>query len=262
MDFPKSVPNVGLVDGRFVDESNVTGQVGSLITADWGNAMTSEIINVIEAAELVPTEGQNDQLVGAIDKLISKGVGTAATEQTAGIAKIATDADFSAAVADDTKMVTIQKIKAWFFTVVTQATERVSGIARVATQEEVNSGSDDSTIITPRKLRMGVQIIKSGNTGNCAVLLPTWLGSVLIQWGVHIANTADAETTVTFPLAFTVIPSCTTTITHDGPTLSQSGVTTQMRLLTATGFQSRREDIGTVITFSGPTYIRWIAVGY
>ncbi|UXZ97505.1 phage tail protein [Pseudomonas phytophila] len=72
MDFPKSVPNVGLVDGRFVDESNVTGQVGSLITADWGNAMTSEIINVIEAAELVPTEGQNDQLVGAIREVLSR----------------------------------------------------------------------------------------------------------------------------------------------------------------------------------------------
>lgn len=72
MDFPKSVPNVGLVDGRFVDESNITGQVGSLITADWGNAMTSEIINVIEAAELVPTEGQNDQLVVAIREVLSR----------------------------------------------------------------------------------------------------------------------------------------------------------------------------------------------
>lgn len=109
MDFPKSVPNVGLVDGRFVDESNVTGQVGSLITADWGNAMTSEIINVIEAAELVPTEGQNDQLVGAIEKLVMDGLPDIATEEKAGIAKFATQAQVDGGN-DNTSAVTPLKL--------------------------------------------------------------------------------------------------------------------------------------------------------
>lgn len=113
MDFPKSVPNVGLVDGRFVDESNITGQVGSLITADWGNAMTSEIISVIEAAELVPTEGQNDQLVGAIEKLVSEGSPPMATEEVAGIARIATQAQVSAG-ADDASAVTPKKLRMGF----------------------------------------------------------------------------------------------------------------------------------------------------
>ncbi len=109
MDFPKSVPNVGLVDGRFVDESNITGQVGSLITADWGNAMTSEIINVIEAAELVPTEGQNDQLVVAIERLVSEGRPDNASEEKAGIARIATQTQVNAGN-DDTAAVTPLKL--------------------------------------------------------------------------------------------------------------------------------------------------------
>ncbi|PGR44779.1 phage tail protein, partial [Bacillus cereus] len=40
MDYPKSVPSVGLVDGRFVDENPVAGTPGSLIPAVWGNSVT------------------------------------------------------------------------------------------------------------------------------------------------------------------------------------------------------------------------------
>ena len=40
MDFPKSVPNIGLVDGQFVDENVSTGTPGSLIPSAWGNAVT------------------------------------------------------------------------------------------------------------------------------------------------------------------------------------------------------------------------------
>lgn len=33
---PKSVPGVGLVGGKFVDENTATGQQGSLIPSVWG----------------------------------------------------------------------------------------------------------------------------------------------------------------------------------------------------------------------------------
>ncbi len=36
MDYPKRVPSVGLVNGKFVDENPVTGAPGSLIPAQWG----------------------------------------------------------------------------------------------------------------------------------------------------------------------------------------------------------------------------------
>ncbi|WP_425504593.1 hypothetical protein [Pseudomonas folii] len=69
MDFPKSVPNVGLVSGKFVDENTMTGQIGSLIPAAWGNALTEEILNTIIAAGLVPNEATNTQLLAAIRSL-------------------------------------------------------------------------------------------------------------------------------------------------------------------------------------------------
>ena len=72
MDYPKSVPNIGLVNGKFVDENTTSGQVGSLIPAAWGSAITDEVLAVIAAAELEPQEGQNDQLAQAIQKLVSE----------------------------------------------------------------------------------------------------------------------------------------------------------------------------------------------
>ncbi len=66
MDYPASVPGVGLVGGKFVDEDAGTGQVGSLIPAAWGNAVTDEILAVIQAAGLEPEEGDVAQLLAAI----------------------------------------------------------------------------------------------------------------------------------------------------------------------------------------------------
>lgn len=70
MDFPKSVPGVGLVGGQFVDENQTTGQVGSLIPSAWGNAVTQEILNLMAAGGEIPTEGQNDQMAKAVAKMI------------------------------------------------------------------------------------------------------------------------------------------------------------------------------------------------
>ena len=70
MDYPKSVPNVGLVNGKFVDENTTTGQVGSLIPADWGSAVTDELLNVIRAGALEPSETDRNQLLLAIRAII------------------------------------------------------------------------------------------------------------------------------------------------------------------------------------------------
>ncbi|AZE46946.1 Prophage tail fiber protein [Pseudomonas chlororaphis] len=70
MDYPKSVPSVGLVNGWFVDENPLSGTPGSLIPAAWGNGVTQEILNVIKAAGLAPDEAKNDQLALAIAALV------------------------------------------------------------------------------------------------------------------------------------------------------------------------------------------------
>lgn len=71
MDYPKSVPSVGLVNGRFVDENPVAGTPGSLIPAVWGNSMTEELLAVITAAGMTPSEGVNDQLLAALKTLLN-----------------------------------------------------------------------------------------------------------------------------------------------------------------------------------------------
>ena len=74
MDYPKSVPSVGLVNGKFVDENPVTGTPGSLIPAAWGNGVTQEILNVLAAAGIVPDELKADQLAAAISKIAASNV--------------------------------------------------------------------------------------------------------------------------------------------------------------------------------------------
>jgi hypothetical protein len=76
MDYPKSVPGVGLVGGKFIDENVQTGQQGSLIPAAWGNAVTDEILAVIAGAGLTPDESAYDQLLEAIETLIASGAVT------------------------------------------------------------------------------------------------------------------------------------------------------------------------------------------
>jgi hypothetical protein len=69
MDYPKSVPSVGLVNGKFVDENPVTGTPGSLVPASWGNGVTQEILNVLAAAGITPEEQKTDQLALALSVL-------------------------------------------------------------------------------------------------------------------------------------------------------------------------------------------------
>lgn len=70
MDYPISVPSIGLVGGKFADENPLVGTPGSLIPAQWGNGVTDEILHVIKSAGLVPDEAVNTQLATAISQII------------------------------------------------------------------------------------------------------------------------------------------------------------------------------------------------
>src|SRR5690554_2043339 len=91
MDFPKSVPGVGLVGGKFFNEDPVNGIPGSLIPAEWGNSVTEELLNVIEAAGLEPDENNTAQLLAALQLLFPK---ASTTEE--GVIRIATEAQAKA----------------------------------------------------------------------------------------------------------------------------------------------------------------------
>ncbi|SDB36300.1 hypothetical protein SAMN03159382_02882 [Pseudomonas sp. NFACC23-1] len=72
MDYPKSVPSVGLVNGRFVDENPLAGTPGSLIPAVWGNSVTQEILGVISSAGMTPSEVDNGQLIKALQTILGR----------------------------------------------------------------------------------------------------------------------------------------------------------------------------------------------
>lgn len=119
-----------------------------------------------------------------------------ATEAITGIAKVATQTQTNSGI-DDTTMITPKKFSAGIAALVIQATESIAGIARVATQLQTNAGTDDATIITPKKLRWGFQILKAAQG---YVVFPTWLGSLIIQWGY--TSTPAATTIVPFTMTF------------------------------------------------------------
>ncbi|UVM53295.1 phage tail protein [Pseudomonas sp. B21-015] len=109
MDFPKSVPSVGLVDGKFVDEDPLGGTPGSLIPAVWGNSVTLEVLNVIEGAGLVPDEGDTTQLQQAISSIIGAAV-PEATEVVAGKAPLASQQEAEGG-ADNAKIMTALRVR-------------------------------------------------------------------------------------------------------------------------------------------------------
>jgi len=105
MDYPKSVPGAGLVNGRFVDEDPVSGTPGSLIPASWGNAVTDEIRGVVTSAGMVASESNNNQLLEAINKVVN-----ASAQRVGTVAGLLRNASFSIPAAAATGIFTADEL--------------------------------------------------------------------------------------------------------------------------------------------------------
>ncbi|WP_306382879.1 phage tail protein [Pseudomonas protegens] len=437
MDYPKSVPSVGLVNGKFVDENPVTGQVGSLISSDWGNAVTDELLNVIRAGGKEPAEAEHDQLLAAIKAIVrdsippekirttlaeygitdaytksvtytkaeieallknmsalpvgamvpfpkgtvppgflevdgsvqsaatypdlaaylgttfntggegagnfrlpesrgeflrgwdhgrgvdaGRALGASQTDALQNItgesstfptgstaplsssgafktnarslvptgiagggawssASIDFDASRVARTAAETRprnLAVMWCIKAWnapinqgnidvaaLASLAVQATEMNQGTARVATLAQTFTGTDDSVIVTPNKLRWGFSISLSPNG---YIALPSWLGGLILQWGVVSATGGSAPFgTLNFPMAFpgvtrVVLGAPGATNINVGLNISGSGgiPIVAFDLITLTGARWRLDsNNGTAMSAGIP--IRWIAIG-
>ena len=78
-----------------------------------------------------------------------------------------------------------------------RATPQLAGIAPIASIEQLDAGADDSTIVSPLKLRWGFSISLSSNG---YIAFPRWLGGLIVQWGN--AYISANNTQFLFPIGF------------------------------------------------------------
>lgn len=123
----------------------------------------------------------------------------AASDTTAGIAKLATQPEVNAGT-NDTSFITPLKLKNW----VKQATETVLGMLKVATQTQVDAGTSDDVAVTPKKLRWGFSY-SLGQTGY--IRLPSWLMGFTLEWGVTSTINQGETASITLPLALSTTSS-------------------------------------------------------
>ncbi|MBD8666545.1 phage tail protein [Pseudomonas lurida] len=139
-----------------------------------------------------------------------------------------------------------------------QATEINQGTAKVATQIQTDAGADDTTIVTPKKMRFGFQFIKGVNG---AIVFPTWLGGFIFQWGqasdVGRAGSGLGPTRdVTLPVAFpTAALSVWATYAFDNMT-STSAYSPGSSIISKSVIRVQNNYT------SSAGEIRWYAIGY
>ena len=134
-------------------------------------------------------------LISSEDKILLNGVE---------FKQIATQTEVDTGL-EDTKIVTSKKLKARLDSMLASitstyvkltrlATESVSGIVKISTTTQVSAGTDNSTAVSPAKLK---ELFTTGSTKtqNGYQKLPS---GVIVQWGM----VADGVTNVTFPVAF------------------------------------------------------------
>ncbi|MCP1489412.1 phage-related tail fiber protein [Pseudomonas fluorescens] len=132
----------------------------------------------------------------------------------------------------------------------TQATEIKLGTAKIATQALTDAGVDDATIVTPKKLRFGFSVNRGANG---YIAFPSWLGGLIIQWGVKVTTATVGNNPVVF---YTAFPNACLGVTlgfwlTNPANYYMTGVNTQ----TLTGFNIYNPQ-------AAPLVHNWLAIGY
>ena len=94
--------------------------------------------------------------------------------------------------------------KAQFDAKTGQATETVAGIAEICTLADLFVGSSDTVVATPLKLRSGFAAVFATNG---FISFPSWLGGLIIQWGlknVPLASTVSVSFSPTFAYVYNI----------------------------------------------------------
>lgn len=137
---------------------------------------------------------------------------------------------------------------------VSQATEAVIGGGKIAPQAYLTTGTDDATIVTPKKLRFGFSALFA-SAGY--VTFPTWMGGFMIQWGSAPNATADGTQAVSYPTSFaTQVFGMWGNLTTS--TLAANNVGVYCQSTSLAGGNVSRDVSGSPYT-AGPIF--WVAIG-
>jgi len=147
------------VDNHFTDGDPVGGVQATVVTDEWLNAVQEEVIAVIADPAVTPAI--------PLDKAANNQLVTA--------------------------------IKRLISSGYSQATELLAGISKIATQAQTNAGTDDATVVTPKKLKNGFLFSISTNG---YIIFPSWAGGFGVQWGVVASLASGVPLTQALPVSF------------------------------------------------------------
>ena len=189
-----------------------------------------------------------------------------ATETTNGVSKIATQPEVNEGL-EDTKIVTSKKLKVRLdsllvgitstYVKLTQlATESLAGIIKISTTAQVSAGTDDTTAVSPAKLKE-LYTAGASKTQNGYQKLPS---GVIIQWGL-VADAGNVAYNVTFPITFPT--GCASLqLTRGGGIIAGSSGSSDVGAsvigtLSNTGFS-----LDPVIQSADKSVVYYLAIGY
>lgn len=288
MDYPVSVPGVGLVGGKFVDEDQGVGQIGSLIPAAWGNAVTDELLAVIAGAGFTPDEEDNGQLAraiqsGALNVAVAGGTADAITAAfapaiaalyhgmtlyvRASAANTTTTPTFapdgltaktivkgsgSVLVAGD-----IAGAGHWLVLTYDQTMDKwVIGNPNVslaiASPSEAQGQTDNTKMLTPLRLAEALQGANQSLGATGYQKLP---GGLILQWGYTTTSGGSATASIVFPVSF---PNALLSV-------GGIGVSANDRLLVVTASSATGFNCTTYVAASGGSAVTnffWFAIGH
>lgn len=131
-----------------------------------------------------------------------------------------------------------------------QATETKLGGGKVATQTLTDAGTDDATIVTPKKLRFN---FAASFVANGYLRFPSWLGGLTLQWG----SMTSSATAASFPIAFA--NACLFLGGTPNQDSNSGGTSTEYMtigyIVSASQFKMRTGTVNGVP-------VRWFAIGY